>query len=286
VLALPLAALALLFVPTEPRLQRRHQAVVSPLDVPSDPDSVARGRQLAHVVAQCAQCHGDDLGGRLAADDPLLGRLYAPNLTSGLGGIDARDDVARLVRSIRHGVDRNGRALLIMPAQYLRNMTDRDLGALVAYLRTVPPVDRVTPSRNVGLLTRLAMIAGWAPDLLPAEQIDQRTAAARARSEGEEASQGSYLVDLGACRVCHHPDLSGGLHPLAVSGEPVPSDLTRAGPLASWSDGDFIRTLRTGVTPVGRPLDPRFMPWPRYAGMTDRELRAIWRYLRRIPGEA
>ncbi len=81
------------------------------------------------------------------------------------------------------------------------------------------------------------------------------------------------------CRVCHHADLTGGLHPLSLPGEPPPPDLTPGGALSGWSEADFVRAMRSGVTPDGRRLDARYMPWPRFARMGDSELGAIWAYL-------
>ena len=221
----------------------------------------------------------------MAADEKGLGRLYAPNLTAGEGGIGASYRVEDFARAIRRGVDREGRALWVMPSQYLRALSDRDLGAVIAYLRAAPKVDRAVPDRRTGWLTRLALVLGGAPDLLPAEQIDQ-AAAQEASAPQAVAAGGRYLVDIGNCRVCHRPDLSGGLHPLAVAGEPPPPNLTPAGPLAAWSEADFFGAMRTGRTPDGRRLDARFMPWPRFGRMSDGELRAIWRYLGTVPPKA
>lgn len=51
--------------------------------------------------------------------------------------------------------------------------------------------------------------------------------------------------------------------------------------IGKWTEGDFIRAMRTGLTPDGRILDP-FMPWGRFQGLTSRDLQAIWAYLRTI----
>jgi len=53
--------------------------------------------------------------------------------------------------------------------------------------------------------------------------------------------------------------------------------------LGSWSESDFINTLRTGVTPEGKFLNPNFMPWNRFRLMTDDEIKAIWLYVRALP---
>ena len=68
---------------------------------------------------------------------------------------------------------------------------------------------------------------------------------------------------------------------MALPGEPPPPDLRRAGPLADWSLGDFDLALRAGRTPDGGRLDPSFMPWPRYAGLDEVEVEALWRFLRK-----
>ncbi len=268
---------------SERRLNRRYDVALEAVAVLTDPASINRGRHLATVIAQCTHCHGEDLGGKLSADNITLGRLYAPNLTSGEGGIGASYSDADFVRAICHGLDRDGQPLLLMPAQYLGGLSDVDLGALIAYVRSVRPVDRETPSKRIGPLTRLVLIAGEAPDLIPAELIDHRAQRSPAAVPELSVEYGKFLVDVGGCRVCHGPDLSGGLHPLAVPGEPAPANLTPGGPLAHWSSVDFTRTLRSGITPDGRRLDPRFMPWPSIGQMTDSEIAAVWLYLASLP---
>lgn len=51
--------------------------------------------------------------------------------------------------------------------------------------------------------------------------------------------------------------------------------------IGNWTEADFMRALRTGLTPDGRVLDP-FMPWGAFQGLTDTDLKAIWAYLRTI----
>ena len=96
---------------------------------------------------------------------------------------------------------------------------------------------------------------------------------------GVSIEYGAYMVETGGCKVCHHDDLRGGLHPLSLPGEPPPSDLTASGRLASWSEADFLRSLRTGRTPDGRRLENQWMPWKSIGRMSDLELNAIWKYL-------
>lgn len=299
-------------------LTRRHaippQAPALAIEV--DPELLDRGRHLVTVVAQCTYCHGPDLAGREMADDPWIGRLHASNLTRGEGGIGDRYDDADWTAALRHGVGPDGRTLLLMPSAGLARLSDRDLAAIVAYVRRVPAVDRALPEKRTGWLTRFVVAAGLAPDLLSAEQVtalaafetpgDAEQVAWRAGSVDSHrepgparmppptltsvsepaptAAHGEYLVALGGCRVCHRADLAGGLHPLSLPGEPVPPDLTPRGPLGGWSRSEFARAMREGWTPEGRVLDREFMPWPGYAGLEDVEIEAIWEYLESLGG--
>ncbi|MDJ0850787.1 MAG: c-type cytochrome [Myxococcota bacterium] len=254
-----------------------------PLFVPvGDAAAIERGRHLAEVVTSCTQCHGADYSGLEMADDFPLGRLWASNLTPGRGGIADRSD-ADLVRSIRHGVKPDGRPVLMMPSQYLYHLTDEDLGALIAFLRSLPPVDREHPGLRLGPVTVLAIATGQVPDLIPANVLAENPARMEPPEVAATTAYGGYLVETSGCKVCHHDNLSGGRHPLALPEEPTPPDLRSGSRLARWSEDDFLRALRSGVTPEGDQMDPRWMPWPAIGQMSDTELRAIYRYLRTLP---
>lgn len=277
-LVLATLCLAVLGV-SEIRLERTWTTSEQPLRIDLSPQTVARGRHLGEAIAQCTFCHGDDLAGRPLADDPWIGRIWAPNLTTGPGGLPPGTSDADLARAIRDGVTRDGRSVRLMPSDHLRALSDADLSALIAWVRSAPPVDRTHPPSAAGPLTRLALATGLAPELLAAERIDHDTPPPPAPPPGATAGYGAYLVSIGVCRTCHHDDLKGGLHPLALPGEPPPADLTASGALRDWSEPDFVRAMRSGVTPDGRQLDPAYMPWPRYARMSDLELGAVYAYL-------
>jgi len=264
------------------RITRSYRVEPDRVAVRDDPASLERGRHLAEAVIGCTHCHGFDYAGKQMADDPWLGRLWAPNLTPGRGGLAGYSD-ADWVRSIRHGVKPDGRPVLMMPSQYLYHLSDADLAALIAHLRRLPPIDRETPDERLGVISVLAIASGRVPDLIPAEQLAHAPPRVPSPEPRVSRDYGAYLVEASGCKVCHRDDLSGGLHPLALPDEPAPPDLTPRGRLASWSEEDFVRTLRTGVTPDGRRLDPTWMPWPMLARMSDVELRAMWRYLRSVP---
>ena len=98
--------------------------------VPSGPAAVAEGRRLV-TIRGCTDCHGPQLEGAAFFDDPLLGRIPAPNLSQVITGYSD----AELERLLRHGVRKNGEGVVIMPSSMLARLSDADLGAMIAYLR-------------------------------------------------------------------------------------------------------------------------------------------------------
>jgi len=261
---------------------RRFAVDAEPIPTAAGPSAIERGRHLATAVSKCTTCHGDDFSGTELVDDAWFGRLWASNLTPGRGGIAGLDDVD-LVRSIRFGVRRDGTSLVMMPAQHLRHLSDADLAAIIAFLRTLEPVDREVPPPSMGPFARVVVALGLAPDLFPAGLVAGTPPRSEVIEPREGADYGAYLVEAGGCKVCHNARLTGGLHPLALPGEPEPPNLTPGGELASWTSEDFVAALRTGLTRDGRVLDPDFMPWPAYSRMSDLELKAIWKYLESLP---
>jgi len=224
------------------------------------------------AIGKCQECHDGDLGGKVMVDQPAFGRLAAPNLTRGHGGIGDYTD-ADFERAIRHGIGRHGRPLIFMPSEAFAPMTDEDLSALIGYLRTVPPVDRRHPEPRVGPVARALYLAGNFP-LLPVEIIAHDTVRPR-QHPGVSVEYGEYLATIGGCRSCHGQSLAGDANPDAP-------DIT-VGRLANWTEEDFFRALREGLRPDGSGLDPEKMPWVRSGLMTDDEIRAVWAYLRSLP---
>src|SRR5690606_10157328 len=86
-------------------------------------DVLTEGRRLLRARG-CAECHGEDLGGRFFFDAPELGRLYASNLTRGEGGRLTDYDDQGLERAIRHGIRPDGSPLYFMPAHEYWPMSD------------------------------------------------------------------------------------------------------------------------------------------------------------------
>jgi len=254
------------------KLSATRTVAVEPVAVPGDPAAVERGAHL--VRTRCVFCHGEDLGGKKFIEDPAFMLLNAPNLTRGAGGVGATyADDATWVRAIRHGVNSRGRALIIMPAEVYYFLSDGDLGDVISYLKTLPPVDRSWPAAQPGLVAKALLGAGKIDDVLPFLTIDHRAPRPPKPEVGATAEYGEYLVRTFGCRNCHGSKLSGQLAP-GGSGVAAPN-LTQAGSIKDWSEEDF----RTMI----QEQDSKEMPWSSLRAMSEDEQRALYRYLTTLP---
>lgn len=263
------------YAASEWRMRARVDVPLHPLAVHGDPATVAWG---AHLVARegCAECHGADLGGHVILDDAAIGTLVAPNLTPGRQGAALAD--ADWERAVRHGVRRDGTPLLLMPAHEYTGRADDELAAMIAYLRTVPAVDRPSRRPSIGPLARLLLLTGDLA-LVPAERVAHAAPHPSTMPAAPTAAYGAYLAS--GCIGCHGARLAGGPIAGGPPDWPPAANLTPAG-LGRWTHGDFVRALRTGRRPDGSPLRPP-MSIGATSAMTDVELAALWAYLRTLP---
>lgn len=282
-LGLVVLAVIAIFLISSLRLNQSYDVEVAAMAIPDDSEALARGEHLAKAIAPCTACHGANLGGDLMIDDSAFVRLYGTNLTSGQGGVSATYSDEDWVRAVRHGVNPEGKALIVMPSQHFQFMSDEDLGAVLAYVKSVPPVDNETPEPSVGPFGRLFSLL--APEfVIPASGIDHDNPPPPAEPvEGVTAEYGQYLVEMGTCSDCHGPELNGQADG-ADDGSPS-SNLTPAGELGGWTEEDFIQVMRTGKHPSGRDLkEPmREVAVDYFGHQTDEELTAIFTYLQSLP---
>jgi mono/diheme cytochrome c family protein len=240
--------------------------------------SVERGKHIFTAVSSCVVCHRSDGGGGPFINAPAMAVLNAPNLTRGPGGVGATYSDADYDRAIRRGVRPDGTRLLIMPSWDYVVMSDDDAASVIAYLRSLPPVDRVNARVQLGPVGRTLIathklqfdatrIADEGPPPPPPPPMDK-------------VAYGKYLARIGGCMGCHGVHLSGG-HLAGPPDVPPASNLT---PLAigNWTDVQFMLTLTKGKDPSGHALN-EFMPWRTIRDMSDAELEAIYAYLRTVP---
>lgn len=274
-------AVVVVVVVTNRRINATYDIAVESVEIPSDEAALVRGEHIA-LIRGCTDCHTKNLAGGTLIDEPAIGQINPANLTAGAGGIGGSYIDTDWVRAIRHGVRPDGKPLIFMPAQEFYFLSDEDLGALIAYLKTIPPVDNQPPDITIGPLGRVLFLAGQL-DLVPAEKIDHAAPRPVAPDPGVTAAYGEYLAV--GCVGCHGPGFSGGPIPGGPPEWPPAANLTPGGDLAHWSEQAFIETLRKGVTPEDKQLNPQYMPWPTFSQMTDDELKAVWLYLQSLPAK-
>lgn len=273
-----LAALLVVFVYwlSNARLRRLYQVAVVAPTLPTDAASLEHGGHLARTRG-CCDCHGADLGGTTVMDDPAMGRISGPNLTRGRGGLAADFSDQDFERAIRHGVAPDGRGLFMMPSADYSHFTEEDMADLIAYVKSVPAVDREPAAQRIGPISRALLAAGKIR--LAADLIDHATLKPDVVGRGPTVAYGRYVAV--SCRGCHGSNYSGGKIEIGPPGWPHAANLTPAGRLAGWSESDFISALRTGRRPDGTELNPVM---PRAFGqMDDVELKAVWRFLGTLP---
>lgn len=247
------------------------------LTIPADAASIARGRHILNAITACTECHAANLGGAVMADVPPI-RLVAPNLTRGRGGVGSTFTDADFVRAIRYGVGQDGKALIVMPSDVFAHLSDADLADLIAYLKSVRPVDNELPDTELRPLGRALVAANQLPPM-PADLIDQTVHPPAMLPVTASVSYGRYLANVAGCISCHGAGLSGSGGPL--HGGPPSQNITPTG-IGKWSDSEFVHAIRTGTRPDGTRIATA-MPWPVYTRMTDTELAALLKYLRSVP---
>jgi len=280
-----LILLVVLGLYTKSRLEfgAKYNLNVETVNIPTDAASIERGKHLTTIL--CMECHGDNLDGKKDwfSAGPL-GSADTPNLTSGQGGIGGQFSDADFVRVLRHGVKPNGTSVFIMPAEDFYYLSDRDLGDVIAYVKSVPPVDGgngAYSNVHFSFPGNVMYGAGIFGNDLVASKIDQTTQRVTAPEPAVSTAYGNYLVNINGCRDCHGTQLAGGKP--GDPNSPLAPNLTPGGELSAWTQANFLQALHTGVTPLGMQLPAQFMPWDYKGQMSDDELDAIFMYLQSLP---
>ncbi|HYF08717.1 MAG TPA: cytochrome c [Acetobacteraceae bacterium] len=255
---------------------------------------VERGRYLVEGIVACGNCHtpkgpdGRDLPGRNLAggqviEEPNLFRAVASNITPDREtGIGNWTD-AQLGRAIREGIRPDGSLIgPPMPFEFYRDISDSDLAAMIAYLRSLPAVsNRVERSRY-----SIPLPPAYGP---PVASVPDPPA-------GDAVARGAYLAGpLGHCLDCHTPrgpDMqlqrqnlgAGGLPISGPWGVVVSRNITphREEGIGAWTDEQVIAAITRAEAPGGRRLGPP-MGYGYYARMNERDLRDVVAYLRSLP---
>jgi cytochrome c553 len=276
------------------------------LKVEVTPERVARGKYLFHHVSQCTFCHsqrdftrygGPPIEGTIAVGsrhpNPEGGKwLWVPNLTShpedGLG----KWTDGEIVRAIREGVNRDGRMIAFMFVEpTLSVLADEDVYAIVAYLRSLPPVKSNKPQ-----MESIPWRDYWDNYVM---FWPNPVATVNATDHKDTRLWGQHLSLMAGCEPCHAPDYAGGrslfdpstndlvVHPANLTPHPTTG-------IGEITEEQFLGKFRAHALPDGAlavpppsPGTPLLTPntsmmWPSMAGMSDEDLKAIYTFLRSL----
>jgi len=268
-----------LFVIGNSRLNKTYDFSPSNITIPTDATSIEYGKHRAETL--CQGCHGEDLSGvENWFDGGPLGTIDSANITAGVGGIGNEFTTEDYVRAIRHGIDREGKPIFMVAVTSTSHLSDEDLASIIAYIKTVPPVDHTTRGKHFTPLAKILLAAGKLSKL-PVEVVSHDVHVS-APERGVSTEYGKYLVNTNDCRQCHGSNLNGGPFPNPTI-KKISPNLTPGGEPGLWTEEQFINTIRTGATPGGHELDPELMPWKTYSKFYDDELKAIYMYLQSLP---
>lgn len=249
---------------------------------------VARGAYLVNGPLACANCHTPrDKDFSLIADKHLAGGtrlaepgiydVYSANLTpdkdTGIGSLTDE----QVITAIRTGKTREGRIIFPpMPVPTYNTMSDDDVKAVVAYLRTIKPVHNEVP------------VSKWS---IP-QQAMPPAKGTPAPSPSDKVAYGGYIVNSLAhcfeCHTVHGPNgvrgAGGELITLAPGMTVRTANITqdKETGIGNWSDEDIKKALTKGIRPDGRHLSPP-MPFPWFEHMTEQDIDAVVAYVRTIP---
>ena len=266
-------------------------------------ERVARGRYLVENVLDCYGCHtqrdwtrfGAPVSGPTGAGgvcltekDGMPGTVCTSNITSDAGtGLGDWTD-GEILRALREGVGRDGRALFpFMPFRDYRNLSDEDARAVVAFLRTLPAVRNPVPKPEIAFPVSFLIELEPRPLDGPVPAVDAADAIA----------YGRYLAGVAGCQGCHTPvdgqheplsgqELAGGQDFVGPWGHVRSANLTpHATGIGGHTRDSFIALFRAfgdqkaSAIPI-QPGANTVMPWFALSGMKDEDLAAIYDYLR------
>jgi mono/diheme cytochrome c family protein len=233
---------------------------------------VELGKRLYNVRAGCIDCHGETLSGRVVMENPAMGNIKGANITP-FNLKDWSDE--EIARAIRYGIHKTGRSLQFMPSFDYTGLSLGDTAALIAYLRTVAPVEEPSQANTFGPVAKVLSSLGKMPVMFPAEVIDLKRGFGEKPPEGPTLEFGRYLAH--SCVGCHGEEFRGGKIPGGDPAWPAASNI-RLG-AGGWTEEMFKSVIASGISPTSNQKLRPPMPVALLAQMNDTEIKALWLYL-------
>ena len=223
-------------------------------DFKTEAAKVAHGKRMTDVLG-CTGCHGAELRGKRFYE------LYASNLTREI----PKYNDAQFERLMRAGEHPTGREVWGMPSEIFQHLSDAELTALLAYLRSLPPAGQPTQPRLPFEEESKQLIAKG--ELKPAADFVREEKALAPVDLGPRHALGRYITRV-TCAECHGAELKGRDNP----------DLIVA---SGYGREEFERLLTQGIPTGGRKLKPMMegVAKDRFARMTRHERDALYAYL-------
>ncbi len=260
-------------------------------------EQIARGKYIFGAAAGCA-CHTApkealNSGGR-KYDGPF-GTVYSSNITPDpTTGIGKWTD-AQIITAIRSGRRPNGERLVpVHPYTVFNGMAEQDLKDVVAYLRSVPPVNKPTPPKKISVpMFESVFLPAWLATFAARE-----TPPSTAPTSG--LARGEYLARaVGHCGECHTPRtmtmavdnsryLAGAPKGKGPEGEAVPNLTPDKETGLDWTEEQIADYLGSGNKPDGDVAGGLMAeviqgPSAGFKDLSKADRLAIARYLKSIP---
>jgi mono/diheme cytochrome c family protein len=274
------------------------------LKVEMTPERIERGNYLANHVLICMDCHSarnyneftaplipgtlGKGGERFDATMGFPGNYYSANITpAGIG--DWTD--GEIFRAITTGVRRSGKPIFpVMPYSNYGKLDREDIESVIAYLRSLPPIENKVPESNSEFPMNFII-----------NTIPKKAELTKRPDPSDELAYGKYLITAASCGECHTPvdkgqvipefAYGGGREFKLPSGTITSANLTpdmETG-IGKWTKQQFLDrfTFYRDSANMHKKVDfmkefNTIMPWTMYAGMTDADLGAIYAYLRTL----
>ncbi len=279
-LALGIAAFAGAAWLGERKLERKVYVRVVPVPYAAGAAALKLGQYL-YESRRCAECHGPDGAGRVIVDEPGGLFVKTPNITRGRGGVVATYTEADWVRTIRHGVSPQSRALVVMPSEDYNRLNDSDFAALVAHVRNLPPLAGEGAAFRLPAAMKALYGLGVIKDA--SEKIDHGKPPPASVPVAANAEHGRYVAQM--CIGCHGEDFAGGTIQGAPPQWPPSPNLTPVAdsPMGHYDSPEkFVAMMRTGLRPDGTKVNP-LMPFEALRALNETDLKALFAYLRSLP---
>lgn len=268
------------------------------LNVKITPERVERGKYLANSVMACVDCHSERDFSKYAGpitgapfsggtdefteDKGAPGNFYAPNLTPFFLG-DWTD--GEIYRAITAGVKKDGSPIFpAMPYRLYGQASDEDIYSVIAYLRTLAPVERTIPQSKAKFPFNIIM------KFIPSKGTPQPVP-----PKSNKAAYSKYMTTIAGCIDCHTPqekgqfiealEYAGGFEFMVPNGIVRSANITpdKATGIGNWTEETFVNRFKLLNDSAYANQDvSKFntaMPWTVFKDMDEYDLKAIYSYL-------